>query len=252
MQYRLPRLVGRGKSFDRRAGGIGGRGPGETKLETDRRRLRERITQLKDELKILRRQRSGQRSRRAKAGLPIVSLVGYTNAGKSTLLNKLTGSDVLAENRLFATLDPSSRRLRFPEERELIVTDTVGFIRDLPKELMEAFQATLEELEEADLLLHVADASHPELHMHIAAVERILESLRLQDIPRLLVLNKRDLLEPGEDPPGGAQNGRGRILYVSAASGEGMDELAEAIVEQVDRQRDFGSEKGSRASSTMD
>ena len=250
MQYRLPRLMGRGKSFDRLAGGIGGRGPGETKLETDRRKLRDRITKLKDELKTLRRQRSYQRSRRAKANLPIVSLVGYTNAGKSTLLNALTGSQVPAENKLFATLDTSSRRLRFPEECELIITDTVGFIRDLPKELMEAFQATLEELEEADLLLHVADAGHPELDMHIAAVERILENLHLQEIPRILVLNKYDLLAPGEDPLTGLKNGHRQALYVSAASGEGLDELSEAIVEQVDWKRDFSSGNGSHASST--
>ncbi|MDL2285379.1 GTPase HflX [Desulfovibrio sp. OttesenSCG-928-F07] len=201
MQYRLPRLIGQNKAFDRLAGRIGGRGPGETKLETDRRRLRERITKVKDELKTLRRQRSYARNRRAKAGLPIVSLVGYTNAGKSTLLNTLTGSSVLAENKLFATLDPSSRRLRFPQERELIITDTVGFIRSLPKELMEAFRATLEELEEADLLLHVADASHPEVEMHIKSVEKILESLDLHEIPRILVLNKADMLTENAPPP---------------------------------------------------
>lgn len=238
MQYRLPRLMGRGKSFDRLAGGIGGRGPGETKLETDRRRLRERITKVKAELKTLRRQRSYARDRRSKAGLPVVSLVGYTNAGKSTLLNTLTGSRVLAEDKLFATLDPSSRRLRFPEEKELIITDTVGFIRQLPKELMEAFQATLEELEEADLLLHVADAAHPELEMHIGAVERILENLGLQEIPRLLVLNKCDLLEPGAEPvlPAGEH---GRVVWVSARSGEGLDRLAAEIIDLVDWKRDF-------------
>lgn len=230
MQYRLPRLTGHGKAFDRLAGRIGGRGPGETKLETDRRRLRERITRLKAELKTLRRQRSFARRRRAKAGLPVVSLVGYTNAGKSTLLNALTGSRVPAEDKLFATLDPSSRRLRFPEERELILTDTVGFIRDLPKELMEAFQATLEELEEADLLLHVADAASPELHLQVAAVERILEQLGLQEIPRILALNKRDLLKPGEDPLESLKNGHSPVLYVSAVSGEGLDDLAEAVI----------------------
>lgn len=252
MQYRLPHLTGRGKSFDRLAGGIGGRGPGETKLETDRRKLRERITKLKDELKTLRRQRSYARGRRAKAGLPVVSLVGYTNAGKSTLLNALTGSTVLAEDKLFATLDPSSRRLRFPEERELIITDTVGFIRDLPKELMEAFQATLEELEEADLLLHVADASHPELHMQITAVERILENLRLQDIPRILALNKCDLLGPDEDPMQGLMNGRQRVIYTSARTGEGLDALSDAIIEQVDWKRDFSSGNGRQALNAMD
>lgn len=236
MQYRLPRLVGQGKAFDRLVGRIGGRGPGETKLETDRRRLRDRITKLKGELKNLRRQRSYARGRRAKAGLPIVSLVGYTNAGKSTLLNALTGSSVLTENKLFATLDPSSRRLRFPEERELILTDTVGFIRDLPKELMEAFQATLEELEEADLLLHVVDASNPEMHMHITAVERILERLELQNLPRILVLNKCDLLPPGEDPLSSLQSGHDLAVYVSAQTGEALTALTSAIIDKLEWQ----------------
>lgn len=151
---------------------------------------------------------------------------------------------MLAEDKLFATLDPSSRRLRFPEERELIITDTVGFIRQLPKELMEAFQATLEELEEADLLLHVVDASHPELDMHINAVERILENLGLQEIPRILVLNKCDLLAPGEDPLAGLESGHGRLVYVSAQTGEGLDRLAEAIIDQVDWKRDFSNIRG--------
>ncbi len=256
MQYRLPRLVGQNKAFDRLAGRIGGRGPGETKLETDRRRLRDRITKVKDELKTLRRQRSYARERRAKAGLPIVSLVGYTNAGKSTLLNALTGSSVLAENKLFATLDPSSRRLRFPEEREIIITDTVGFIRSLPKELMEAFRATLEELEEADLLLHVADASHPELELQVTAVENILESLNLHEIPRILALNKIDQLNNDQPPPLYVPEGielnspdnakteapaphphlhfpSGKVIYISALTGQGLDELSEAILAEV-------------------
>lgn len=148
--------------MDRLMGGIGGRGPGETKLETDRRRIRERMTRIRKELDNLRRQRANTRARRERQGLPAAALVGYTNAGKSTLLNALTRSDVLSENRLFATLDPTTRRLRFPRERELVLADTVGFIRNLPKELVEAFRATLEELESASLLLHVADASHPE------------------------------------------------------------------------------------------
>ena len=235
LQYRLPRLTGSNKALDRLAGGIGGKGPGETKLETDRRRLRERVVKIKTELKSLRKQRENARSRRAKARLPVVSLVGYTNAGKSTLLNVLTGSDVLTEDKLFATLDPSSRRLRFPEERELIVTDTVGFIRSLPKELMEAFMATLEELEEADLLLHVVDVSHPELDMHISAVEKILEKLDLQDIPRLLVLNKMDNLKDGGMPDGYIANyGESSVVAISARTGEGVDGLTRAIVSQVD------------------
>jgi GTP-binding protein HflX len=198
LQYMLPRLVGKSRALDRLAGGIGGRGPGESKLETDRRRLRDRVARIKASLKELRRQRSFVRARRAKSGTPTASLVGYTNAGKSTLLNALTGSTATAENRLFATLDPTTRRLRFPKEKELILTDTVGFIRSLPKELLEAFRATLEELEEADMLLHVADASHPELEQQVKAVEDILEYLGLAHTPRILVLNKIDALD--DDP----------------------------------------------------
>ena len=195
LQYRLPRLVGRHRALSRLAGGIGGRGPGETKLEEDRRKVRERIARLKKELTKLRSRRKATRSRRAKAGLPVAALVGYTNAGKSTLLNSLTQSDVLSEDKLFATLDPTTRRLRFPRERELIVTDTVGFIRELPDELREAFRATLEELDEADLLIHVADAGHPELEAQMAAVETILEDMDLAGSARILVLNKWDTLD---------------------------------------------------------
>ncbi|MDR2124255.1 MAG: GTPase HflX [Desulfovibrio sp.] len=202
LQYMLPRLVGKSRALDRLAGGIGGRGPGESKLETDRRRLRDRVARIKTSLKELRRQRAFVRARRAKSGTPTASLVGYTNAGKSTLLNALTGSSATAENRLFATLDPTTRRLRFPKDKELILTDTVGFIRSLPRELLEAFRATLEELEEADMLLHVADASHPELEQQVQAVEDILEYLGLAQTPRILVLNKIDALD--DDPAAAA------------------------------------------------
>ncbi|SKA79636.1 GTPase HflX [Desulfobaculum bizertense] len=195
LQYTLPRLVGKNQALDRLMGGIGGRGPGETKLELDRRRVRDRITRIKKELGKLRKRRKATRLRRAKAGLPVVALVGYTNAGKSTLLNTLTQSEVLAENKLFATLDPTTRRLRFPQEQEIILTDTVGFIRKLPDELKEAFRATLEELEAADLLLHVTDAGHPELEVHAGAVEEILREMSLNEIPRILVLNKWDSLD---------------------------------------------------------
>ena len=195
LKYTQPRLVGKNRAMDRLMGGIGGRGPGETKLETDRRRIRERIAKIKKELDGLRQQRAFTRARRARQGLPIAALVGYTNAGKSTLLNALTRSEVLAEDKLFATLDPTTRRLRFPEEHELVLADTVGFIRNLPKELTEAFQATLEELEAADLLLHVADASHPELDRQIAAVDGILADMELNEVPRVLILNKWDRLE---------------------------------------------------------
>ncbi len=232
LQYMLPRLVGRNKALSRLMGGIGGRGPGETKLEMERRRISDRIARLKDQLKTLRRQRTQMRSRREKGGVPIASLVGYTNAGKSTLLNALTGSSVLAENKLFATLDPTTRRLRFPEERELILTDTVGFIRSLPKELVEAFRATLEELEEADLLLHVADASHPELDMQLTAVEGILESLNLHEAPRLLVLNKADMLDDATREI--LQLRHPEAIFVSAQNREGLDALSAAVVSRID------------------
>ncbi len=196
LKYTLPRLVGKNKALSRLAGGIGGRGPGETKLELDRRRTRERITRIKKELDSLRQQRALVRERRAKAGAPVVALVGYTNAGKSTLLNAMTQSEVKAEDALFATLDPATRRLRFPEERECVLTDTVGFIRRLPKELKEAFQATLEELFSADLLVHVLDAGHPEIEEQCEAVEEILREMELDRTPRLQALNKWDVLDP--------------------------------------------------------
>jgi GTP-binding protein HflX len=195
LEYRMPRLAGQDRALSRLAGGIGGRGPGETKLEMSRRRIRERITRIKKELGALRKRRGHTRARRAKSGVPVVSLVGYTNAGKSTLLNTLTASEVTAADKLFATLDPTSRRIRFPREREIILTDTVGFIRQLPKELKEAFQATLEELEAADLLLHVIDAPHPEAEAHAGAVSAILAEMDMDHIPRLTALNKWDLVE---------------------------------------------------------
>ena len=198
LKYILPRLSGRGTALSRLAGGIGGRGPGETKLETDRRRIRDRITRLERQLDQLARGRRQRRGKRVRGRIPIVSIVGYTNAGKSTLLNALTQSQVFTENLLFATLDTSTRRLRFPMEREVIITDTVGFIRKLPKSLFGAFKATLEELEDADLLLHVVDLSNPRFEQQIAAVEQILEDLELGRIPRLLVFNKVDQV-PAEE-----------------------------------------------------
>jgi GTP-binding protein HflX len=194
LKYILPRLTGRGVQMSRLMGGIGGRGPGETKLEIDRRRIRERIGSLERELKELSRGRYQRRRKRVKAGIPIVSIVGYTNAGKSTLLNTLTRSSVFTEDLLFATLDTSTRRLRFPREREVIITDTVGFIRSLPKSLMGAFRATLEELQDADLLLHLVDCTNPRFEEQIAQVEEILSELDLSVKPRLLVFNKSDLL----------------------------------------------------------
>ncbi len=194
LKYMLPRLVAKNTAMSRLTGGIGGRGPGETKLEINRRRVRERIARLAKDLAKIQKQRKQQRSEREKKGVPIVSIIGYTNAGKSTLLNTLTKSDVLAESRLFATLDPTSRRLRLPRDKEIIITDTVGFIRDLPKDLIVAFRATLEELEQADLLLHVIDVSNPRRNDQIQSVERILSDLDLDHIPMIRVLNKQDIL----------------------------------------------------------
>ncbi|MDO9080339.1 MAG: GTPase HflX, partial [Desulfuromonadales bacterium] len=201
LKYILPRLSGKGIALSRLMGGIGGRGPGETKLEVDRRRIRDRITRLEKQLEELSKGRFQRRQKRIRAGVPIISIVGYTNAGKSTLLNALTQSEIFTEDLLFATLDTSSRRLRFPLEREVIITDTVGFIRRLPKSLVGAFKSTLEELEDADLLLHVVDLSHPRFAEHIVAVEAILDELDLGKIPRLLVFNKIDRVPPDEIEP---------------------------------------------------
>lgn len=198
LKYLLPRLATKNTAMSRLTGGIGGRGPGETKLEINRRRVRERIGRLNQELKEIKQQREGRRRRRAVRGTPVISIIGYTNAGKSTLLNTLTHSHIGAKDRLFETLDPSSRRLRFPRDREVIITDTVGFIRNLPKSLMEAFASTLEELHDADLLLHVVDAASSHLEDQIHTVDEILVGLELQRIPRILVLNKADLLNLNE------------------------------------------------------
>ncbi|HEY4708447.1 MAG TPA: GTPase HflX [Thermodesulfobacteriota bacterium] len=196
LKYLLPKLTGKGTSLSRLMGGIGGRGPGETKLEVDRRRVQDRITHLEKELKSLSRGRYERRRRRAGSGIPIISIVGYTNAGKSTLLNALTRSATLVEDKLFATLDTASRRLRFPRERDAVITDTVGFIRDLPEDLFKAFEATLEEMEDADLLMHVVDLSNPSYESRIKTVEDVLDEIGLEKIPRLLVYNKIDLMDP--------------------------------------------------------
>ncbi len=199
LRYLLPRLIaGHDSAFSRLAGGIGGRGPGETKLETDRRRVRDRINRLEKEIESHRQRRQQRRKGRARRELPIISIVGYTNAGKSTLLNTLTSSEVLAEQRMFATLDPTSRRLRLPREQEVIINDTVGFIRDLPPDLIAAFRATLEEIDDSDVLIHLVDASNPRWQQQLESVERILNDLGHTDIPRLVVFNKSDLLVPEE------------------------------------------------------
>lgn len=194
LKYMLPRLIEKNTAMSRLTGGIGGTGPGETKLEINRRRVRDRIHRLEEALKGIQKSRSTRRAGREKAGLPVISIVGYTNAGKSTLLNALTQSDVLAEDRLFATLDPKSSRLRFPRDTEAVITDTVGFIRNLPKELFAAFRATLEELNEADVLVHLIDVSNPDFEEHIAAVEKILADLDIAAKPTIRVFNKEDRL----------------------------------------------------------
>jgi GTP-binding protein HflX len=201
LRYLLPRLSGQSTAFSRLGGGIGGRGPGETKLETDRRRVRDRIAHLERALQAFARHRDQRRARRVRHMIPVISIVGYTNAGKSTLLNALTGSQVSVQDRPFETLDTSSRRLRFPREREVVITDTVGFMRDLPKDLMGAFRTTLEELRDADLLLHVVDASARDPEGQMKTVETILTELELDRIPRILVFNKCDRLAAHEVEP---------------------------------------------------
>jgi len=196
MKYLLPRLTMEDSGLSRLTGGIGGRGPGETKLEIDRRKVRDRIHQMSREIEEVNRNRKLRRNRRQESQIPVISLIGYTNAGKSTLLNSLTKSRVHVENKLFATLDPTSRRLRFPRERNLLITDTVGFLRNLPKDLLDAFRATLEETRESNLLLHVIDLSHPRFEEQMEAVEKILEELELNRIPLLRVFNKVDKVDP--------------------------------------------------------
>ena len=224
LKYRLPRLAQRADvSLSRLAGGIGGRGPGETKLEVDRRRTRDRVTRLERELTKLGKQRQNRRGRRERRDVPVLSIVGYTNAGKSTLLRALTKTNVHVADKMFATLDPVSRRLRFPREREVIITDTVGFIRDLPPDLVTAFRTTLEELADASLLLHVVDASTPDCDRHIEAVRAVLETIGIQ-APELLVFNQIDKLGNGE---GEALARRYAGVAVSALERTGLRALLE-------------------------
>ncbi len=227
LKYLLPRLVGSGAALSRLGGGIGTRGPGETKLETDRRRIRLRISRVSGEIDAVRRRRSQLRERRHKAAVPTVALVGYTNAGKTTLFNSLTGGEGAASNALFVTLDPLVRRVRLPDPRELLASDTVGFIERLPHSLVAAFRATLEEVAAADLLLHVIDASSPDRERHMEAVKKVLLEVGAERVPSIDVFNKTDRLDGGE-------SARLQALYpgalcVSALTGEGRDDVIAAM-----------------------
>ena len=230
LQYTLPRIMGKGLMLSRLGGGIGTRGPGETKLEVDRRRIRDRIAFIKDQIEKVKAVRSLHRSKRKKNNVFEVSLVGYTNAGKSTLLNTLTNSDIYAKDQLFATLDPTTRQLTLPNKQEIIITDTVGFIQRLPHQLIEAFKSTLDETVHADLILHVVDASSPVREEQIAEVNSVLADIHADDVPVILVYNKIDVT--GQAPEiVRDQNGRPKAVFVSALTGAGLDELRQAVSE---------------------
>ena len=230
-KYLLPRLAGMGKSLSRQGGGIGTRGPGETKLESDRRHIRERISRLQQELEQVRQVRGVQRQRRMKNSVPVVAIVGYTNAGKSTLLNRLTDAGIPANNRLFDTLDTTSRMLTVSDNLDVVLSDTVGFIAKLPHHLVDAFRATLEELEYADLLLHVIDSADPNRQEHIQVVDSLIAKLARPGTKVLQCYNKADLVS-SEDIPVGQD-----IVKISAAKGQGMEKLLEAIEEALGHSR---------------
>ena len=235
MQYLLPRLRGWGESLSRQAGGraggatggVGTRGPGETKIETDRRRIRSQMTKLRRELKEMEKARTTQRASRRGSALPSVAIAGYTNAGKSSLLNQLTGAGVLVENALFATLDPTIRRTKTPSGREITMADTVGFVRHLPHELIEAFRSTLEEVKDADLIVHVVDGSDESPETQIAAVREVLSEIEALEVPELIVINKADVADP--DVIASLLRREPHAVVVSARTGQGIAELLQAI-----------------------
>ena len=233
-EYLLPRLAGQWTHLERLGGGIGTRGPGETQIETDRRLVRQRIQKLKRDLEDVRRHRARYRARRIEMEVPVVSLVGYTNAGKSSLLNRLTNADVMAENLLFSTLDPITRRIKTPAGRDVLLTDTVGFIQKLPTAVVAAFRATLEEVQESTLVLHVLDIAHPNAAQMAAVVEGILKDLGIADKPRLVALNKADLLDENVDAETlsrALQLADGELggVFTSAETGTGLDTLLREI-----------------------
>lgn len=230
LNYLLPRLAGRGKEFSQLAGGIGTRGPGETRLEMDRRKARLRISLLQRNLRKVHAHRELHRLKRAEVPIPMIALVGYTNAGKSTLMNRLTDAGVLVEDKLFATLDPTVRRLKLPSGREALLADTVGFVRKLPHQLVEAFHATFEEVASAELLIHLIDVSHPHAKEQATVVSQVLEQLELHRKPVLRVFNKID--QNSHEPVVPYERGD---LFISALRGEGMEQLLESIEEKLSR-----------------
>ncbi|MBE3560365.1 MAG: GTPase HflX [Ktedonobacteraceae bacterium] len=236
IEYDLPRLTRQWSHLSRQRGSVNQRGEGEKQIEVDRRLLRRQKDQLEEELELVRTQRQLHRERRKSAGPPVVSLVGYTNAGKSTLLNRLSNAQTLAENRLFATLDPTTRRVRLPGGQEILLTDTVGFVQRLPTTLVAAFRATLEEVAEADLLIHVVDASHPHFQRQVTAVEQTLEEIGAGGLPMIVALNKSDLLPPGTQIQLQGLTAQFPAVQVSAAEGSGIDALLCSIAEMLTRQ----------------